>query len=115
MCGILVHTGTGNNSKIRYRGQDHTSTAKVEKFTFVHNLLSITGNFMLQPFIDDKDEIVCLYNGEIYNHSYAESDGEVLIPMYKKYGKDFAKHLDGEYAIALYDFKNRIILFITDP
>ncbi len=115
MCGILVHIGTGNNIKIRYRGQDHTSEKKIHEFTFVHNLLSITGDFTQQPFVDEENDIVCLYNGEIYNHPFKESDGEVLIPLYKKYGKDFSKHLDGEYAIALYDFKNRMAFFVTDP
>ena len=115
MCGILVHKGQGDNTKIKFRGQDHTSEKKVNGLTFVHNLLSITGEFTIQPFMDEEKEIVCLYNGEIYNHSFKNSDGEVIIPLYKKYGKDFVKHLDGEFAIALYDFKNRKVFFVTDP
>lgn len=115
MCGILVHKGAGNNTAIKFRGQDITSEIKFNDLTFVHNLLSVTGIVTKQPFIDKENEIVCLYNGEIYNHPFVESDGEVLIPLYKKYGMDFAKHLDGEYAIALYDFKSRNAVFITDP
>lgn len=115
MCGILVHKGSGDNSKIRLRGQDLTSEFKFNDLTFVHNLLSVTGKFTRQPFVDEEARIVCVYNGEIYNHPYQDSDGEVLIPLYKKYGKDFAKHLDGEFAIALYDFKMGFAYFITDP
>ncbi len=81
-------------------------------FTFIHNLLAITGRFAPQPYEDDG--IVCLYNGEIYNHKFNKSDGENLIPLYKKYGTDFPKHLDGEWAIALYDFNNKLALFATD-
>jgi len=115
MCGILVHKGQGDNFKIQFRGQDHTSQKKVGDYIFVHNLLSITGRFTPQPFTDEENQIVCVYNGEIYNHPFEESDGEVLIPLYQKYGIDFVKHLDGEFAIALYDFKLRIAIFATDP
>lgn len=113
MCGILVHTGKGNNSKIKFRGQDHTSGFKIGNLIFIHNLLSVTGKFMPQPFV--KNDIVCLYNGEIYNQPFTETDGEVLIPLYEKYGEDFVRHLDGEFAIALYDFKKRKTIFATDP
>lgn len=113
MCGILVHLGNGDNSKIRFRGQDLTNEVKVDKYTFVHNLLSVSGELTPQPFIDE--DIVCIYNGEIYNHSYIQTDGEILIPLYKYYGINFVNHLDGEFAIALYDLKKRIAIFITDP
>lgn len=78
----------------------------------MHNLLSITGEFTPQPFIDG--DIVCLYNGEIYNQPFEKSDGECLIPLYNKYGVNFPKYLDGEFAIALYDFEKRIIVFAKD-
>ncbi|MBI4137313.1 hypothetical protein HY469_04590 [Candidatus Roizmanbacteria bacterium] len=80
--------------------------------TFVHHLLSITGIPTPQPF--EEDDIVCLYNGEIYNYPYKRSDGENLIPLYKKYGTDFPKYLDGEWAIALYDFTKKRAIFATD-
>lgn len=115
MCGILVHRGRGNNSRIRFRGQDHTSELKMEGFHFVHNLLSITGKFTAQPYKDDESQIVCVYNGEIYNHDFEHSDGEVIIPLYKRHGTDFVKYLDGEFAIALYDFKQNRVVYATDP
>ena len=81
-------------------------------YYFMHYLLHITGDKVIQPFVDGN--IVCLYNGEIYNHKFKESDGENLIPLYKKYGYDFPKYLDGEWAIALYDFDKGVALFSTD-
>ena len=107
MCGILGYKIKGDNSRIQLRGQDYTNRFGYKGFTFVHNLLSITGEFTPQPFVSD--DIVCLYNGEIYNHKFIKSDGEVLIPLYKKYGTDFPKYLDGEFAIVLFDFKKEII------
>lgn len=112
MCGILVYKTSGNNFYIQKRGQDFTNKITRYGFTFVHNLLSITGDFTPQPYIED--EIICLYNGEIYNHIFKKSDGENLIPLYKKYGPDFVKQLDGEWAIALYDFKKKLAVFATD-
>src|SRR5260221_3447661 len=112
MCGFLVYKKAGNNYFIQKRGQDFTNEVRINGFTFIHNLLSITGDFSPQPYIDGN--IVCLYNGEIYNHKYVKSDGENLIPLYKKYGTDFPKCLDGEWAIALYDFDKKLAVFATD-
>lgn len=112
MCGFLVYLQTGNNYYIQKRGQDFTNQVKTGGFTFIHNLLSITGQFTPQPFIEDG--IVCVYNGEIYNHKFKVSDGENLIPLYKEYGPLFPKQLDGEWAIALYDFNKKVAIFATD-
>ncbi len=112
MCGFLVYKKGGNNFFIQKRGQDATNTIQKNGFTFVHNLLHITGNYTPQPFV--QNNIVCVYNGEIYNHKFVNSDGENLIPLYLKYGTDFIKHLDGEWAIALYDFDKNIAIFASD-
>lgn len=112
MCGFLVYKKSGNNFFIQKRGQDFTNTFQKDGFTFVHNLLHITGEFAPQPYIDGN--IVCLYNGEIYNHKFVKSDGENLIPLYKKYGPDFVRYLDGEWAIALYDFDKKLAVFASD-
>lgn len=112
MCGFLVYKEKGDNTKIQLRGQDYTGEHKQNGLTFVHNLLSITGEFTPQPFVNDN--IVALFNGEIYNLPFKKSDGENIIPYYKKYGWEFAKYFDGEWAIALYDFNKKIAVFSTD-
>ena len=98
------------------RGPDFTNTVEYENYFFAHNLLSITGQFTKQPFVDDG--IVALFNGEIYNFDKfdidCDSDGEIIIPLYKKYGYSFSSHLDGEFAIVICDFKKGEIIFITD-
>jgi asparagine synthetase B (glutamine-hydrolysing) len=100
----------------RFRGPDHTSIKKINKITFLHNLLSITGNFTKQPFYEDG--IVCIYNGEIYNYKEiypeAKSDGECLIKAYKLYGHNFIKKLDGEFSIVLWDLNTNEIIFGLD-
>lgn len=114
MCGMLIFKEkSSSNYFIQKRGPDHTTEITVNEFNFTHNLLHITGEFSPQPFVDG--DVVCVYNGEIYNQPFSESDGEVIIPLYREYGDDFARHLDGEFAIALYDFNRGVAVFATDP
>jgi|TARA_R100001463_G_scaffold30131_1_gene68586 asparagine synthetase B (glutamine-hydrolysing) len=123
MCSILctnknIDDYDDVNQYLQYRGPDDTTILSddVNNFTFVHNLLSMTGEVTSQPFITDS--IVCLYNGEIYNYKDFgdyKSDGYCIIDLYKEHGKDFVKQLDGEYAILLLDFENDIIVMATDP
>lgn len=113
MCGFLITHNEEESKFIRRRGPDEAKCLRHHGLIFQHFLLNITGEKLTQPFIDG--EIFCVYNGEIYNHSFNRSDGENLIPLYKKYGPEFARHLDGEFAIALYDFSEGIAVFATDP
>ena len=104
------------NRFMKLRGPDSTDLFHINGNEFVHNLLSITGSFIQQPFVDDNDEIVCVYNGQIYNYDsdvYA-SDGECIIPLYKEYGLDFVNHLDGEFAICLVDYLSKQIILVSD-
>ena len=124
MCSIILSNKSDRallenaNTYTKLRGPDNTTFYEAEGLTFIHNLLSITGDFITQPFVDDMSNIVCMYNGEIYNafnsNNNYKSDGECIIPLYKKYGKDFVKKLDGEYAIILVDFKNENIILASD-
>ena len=124
MCSFLVSNEPNQsvlqhaNKFIQRRGPDHTSWAITSGITFIHNLLSITGDFTPQPFVDKEDKIVCVYNGEIYNafkfSDQYKSDGQCILPLYKEYGKDFVRHLDGEYAICIFDFKNKQIILASD-
>lgn len=118
MCGFAVikqdRAGSYNNNFVKLRGQDDKGSALVNGFSFEHYLLSITGDKLLQPFRSIDGTIWAVYNGEIYNHEYAKSDGENIIPLYQKYGIDFVHHLDGEYAIVLFDFKNDVAFYISD-
>jgi len=103
------------NFHAQKRGPDETIIKEINNITFVHNLLHITGEKTLQPFV--KDNIACVYNGEIYNYLQAgnyKSDGECIIDLYMKHGIEFTKKLDGEFAIAIIDFNKNIILMSTD-
>ena len=129
MCSIIGSSKKINklsdvNRFSKNRGPDNTSEYEYQGLHLIHNLLSITGSFTKQPFISDCGNILCLYNGEIYNYKKlnpsSNSDGECIIPLYKEHGETFARLLDGEFAIALIDLSlNKIILntdtFATKP
>ena len=68
----------------------------------------------MQPFVLKNNVVVC--NGEIYNFRFlkkqlikdgysfeSESDCEILLPLYEKYGTSMFKMLDAEYACVIYD------------
>ncbi len=114
MCGFIAckKNKIGTNHYIKKRGEDLTVEQTVNGIRFIHNLLHITGEMNQQPFIDG--DIICVYNGEIYNQPFVKSDGECLIPLYKEYGVYFPRLLEGEFAIALYDFGRGVAVFSTD-
>ena len=75
-----------------------------------------------QPYVSQDGRYVSIFNGEIYNFKElkkdlnfwnfkTQSDGEIIIPMFIKYGLEFPKYLNGIFAIAIYDtFKNCLTL-----
>ena len=113
MCSILCSNLINgdydkHNFYLKMRGPDNTNVIEEGDYTFLHNLLSMTGEFTIQPFVSE--DIVCLYNGEIYNYEEFgnyKSDGECLIPLYKEFGETFTRKLTGEFAILLFDFKKK--------
>lgn len=117
MCSFLFSSKEPTsecNYFMRMRGPDKNTVTEVGDFYFLHNLLSITGKFTPQPFIDHDNEIVVVYNGEIYNASEYESDGYSIIPKYLEHGFSMPTLLDGEFAICLVDYKNEKILLSSD-
>jgi asparagine synthetase B (glutamine-hydrolysing) len=118
MCGFGITNIKNlslNNEKCQKRGPDLTTSIEINDVTFVHNLLHITGELTPQPFVSDN--IVCTYNGEIYNYKELgdyKSDGACIIDQYKMHGKNFAKFLDGEYAICIIDFEKNCVYIAAD-
>ncbi len=118
MCGFAVSNIIGllgSNRFCQKRGPDLTNTKVINGVEFLHNLLHITGDIRPQPFVDN--DIVCTFNGEIYNYksfgNYA-SDGECIIDVYKNEGEHFVSKFDGEFALCLIDFKQNKLIISTD-
>ena len=122
MCGILFSSKEINDlisilKFLKKRGPDYTEHKIIKNYHFIHVLLSMTGNnYTIQPFVYDEN-IVIMFNGEIYNYKEFgnfNSDGECIIECYKKYGDNFIKYLDGEFAILLIDFSKDLLYYSTD-
>ncbi|MBO4375308.1 MAG: asparagine synthase B [Lachnospiraceae bacterium] len=79
----------------------------------------------MQPFELNDNAIVC--NGEIYGfrkikkelekeYSFkSDSDCEILLPLYEKYGTDMFAMLDAEYACIIYDMEKNDLIAARDP
>ena len=80
-----------------------------------------------QPIQNEDGTVRVTYNGEIYNyrqlrhelevqgHSFrTKSDTEVIVHSYEQYGEDFVKKLNGMFAIALWDSKERKLILARD-
>ena len=102
---------------IRYRGPDSFDTILFRNHSLGEcglNIVSSKGDPL--PKVDNEDKIALLFNGEIYNYQEikrellkdghiftSQTDSEVIIPLYKKYKRDFVKRLKGMFAIVIID------------
>ena len=128
MCGIfsIINNSCSYNDTIIAecfnagikRGPESSILTKISSnVLFGFHRLAINGlnTESNQPMIIDNICLIC--NGEIYNFKDFgdfNSDGECIIESYKKYGGDFVRHLDGEFALLLVDFSKDILYYSTD-
>src|SRR3972149_10279887 len=135
MCGIAGITSKnpdliGRMLKIMaHRGPDDNGAYTDNNVSIGHLRLAILdlSERGHQPMIDENDETILVYNGEIYDFRelrgdllnkgysfFSESDTEVLLKGYKEYGSDFFNRLRGMWAAAVYDKKNGKIVLSRD-
>ncbi len=113
---------------VAYRGPDDRGVYYDDNIALGHRRLAIIdlGRDGRQPFCY-KDRYYIVYNGEIFNYKELRShlqkkgykfvtntDTEVLIAMYDCYGKTCVDKLNGMWAFAIYDKKQRIFFCSRD-
>ena len=116
------------NSMSSHRGPDHTDIYIDQDVVLGHNRLSIIDldNRSNQPFICSDKKVILSFNGEIYNfqelksqlkhyHFITNSDTEVVVAAYKKWGIHFLTKLDGMFAMALWDVEHKKLFLARDP
>jgi asparagine synthase (glutamine-hydrolysing) len=135
MCGFNVII-SGNRGKkelistmnhlLEHRGPDSEGYFEDNCIALGHRRLSIidTTSNANQPMTCDTEDIVLVYNGEIYNYlklkqslNYSfksSSDTEVIIALYKKHGPSFIAMLDGMFSFCLYDRKEKKVVIARD-
>lgn len=122
MCSIFGIIGTHEDKQARtafatlqHRGPDYSRVYQTNELFFGHHRLSIEDytNKQDQPF--QFKNILLSFNGEIYNFielrnilksSFtfkSNSESEVLIASYLKWGVGFVSHLRGMFAISILD------------
>lgn len=113
----------------QHRGPDYTGFwCQDKELALGHNRLSIIdlSNDANQPFVSDCKNFILVFNGEIYNYleikktlsqKYTfktKSDTEVLLNAYKEYGKDCLQHLNGMFAFAIWNLKDKSLFAARD-
>ncbi|OOG44291.1 asparagine synthase (glutamine-hydrolyzing) [Rhodanobacter sp. C06] len=80
-----------------------------------------------QPIANERRNVWTVFNGEIFNyrslraelqrrgHRFATaSDTEVIVHLYEEHGDRFVEHLNGQFAIALWDAERQRLLLARD-
>lgn len=138
MCGICGYTDKFNifsqkhiyemNKIINHRGPDEEGYYFHENIALGHkrlNIIDLSGG--KQPMTNDDKTLVIVFNGEIYNFKsiknellsknykfYTDSDTEVLLKSYEEWGNECLKKLNGMFAFAILNLKNREIFLARD-
>ncbi len=142
MCGIVgvynisrkslnavpEHIYKDMTNALSHRGPDEVNDIHLDSIWIGFRRLSIidisNGH---QPIWNEDKTIVCICNGEIYNfkelrHSLMEKghlfrtacDVEVLVYLYEEYTTDMFKHINGQFALMIYDLNRQELLLARD-
>lgn len=139
MCGIAGYRGKADplaearvrrmTAALAQRGPDGDGFFCAPGVVLGHRRLKILdlSDAARQPIFDDGGRIAVSFNGEIYNyrelreelrargHRFASSGDSAVIPAaYLEWGLDFARHLRGMFALALYDSRDGTLVLARD-
>jgi asparagine synthase (glutamine-hydrolysing) len=141
MCGIAAIVSFNDKGKerfsriakctdlLKHRGPDYQKHIIENNFAMAHARLSIIdlSEASNQPFITHDNRFTIVYNGEIFNYKqlknqlqqnghtfYTEGDVEVLINLYKEFGKNCLNKINGFFSFLLYDKQTQIFFAARD-
>lgn len=140
MCGIcgvrfpgelesLEATITAMTSTLVHRGPDGGGVFVAEGVALGHRRLSIIDltAAAAQPMSSEFQEITVVYNGEIYNFQHlrrqleasgrlfrSQSDTEVILGVYERWGMDGLRRLEGIFSLAIWDESLQRLVLMRD-
>lgn len=110
---------------LAHRGPDGFGTYRAGPVALAHRRLAVIDvEGGVQPLLADDRPVAMVYNGEVYNfrelrkelaeagHAFhTDCDTEVVLAAYLQWGSDFARRLNGMFALAIWDGgRNRLLL-----
>ena len=136
MCGIVGLTGPRAGAAVErmrdalaHRGPDGAGLFEDASLALGHRRLAIIDltDAASQPFANETKTIVLVFNGEIYNYVELRdelraagktfrtaSDTEVILQGYEAWGERVLERLNGMFAIALYDLREKTLFLARD-
>lgn len=136
MCGIVgyinehIEKGTLENmmDQIVHRGPDGSGIYLDESIALGHRRLSIIDiEGGTQPMKNEDENLICIFNGEIYNYQKLKkelteqghifktnSDTEVLLHGYESWGTELPNKLRGMFAFAIWNRKKKELFCVRD-
>lgn len=111
-----------------HRGPDEDGFLERPNIALASRRLAIVGLADgRQPICNEDQSIWVVFNGELFDfrdirqsliargHQLkTHCDTEVIAHLYEEHGQDFLKHLRGQYALALWDERRRLLLLARD-
>jgi len=138
MCGIAGYVSNCEqqaavlmdmSAAVNHRGPDDSGLWEEAGIGLAHRRLSIIdlSSYGHQPMVSSCDRYVIVFNGEIYNYLElreelralgeifeGHSDTEVLLAAYRRWGEDCLRRLNGMWAFAIWDKKERSLFCSRD-
>jgi asparagine synthase (glutamine-hydrolysing) len=116
------------NNKMSHRGPDAAGVYLNENIGLGHRRLSIidTENSANQPMLSSNKNWVIAFNGEIYNYLelkanelagvafQTESDTEVILELFDKFGTAAISKLKGMFAFAIHNISTNVTYAVRD-
>jgi len=113
---------------LRHRGPDESGIYLDDYVGLGHTRLSILDlSKGLQPIYNEDKTLWIIYNGEVFNyielkdylikkghHFYTNTDTEVILHLYEEYGSSCLDKLNGQFAFAIWDFRNKELFLARD-
>ena len=106
---------------LKKRGNDSDGNFFNEDISVFFQRLSIIDHqFGSQPMLDNKRNYLICFSGELYNYLelknelsllgvkfFTNSDTEVMLEGYKKYGSKFLNKVNGMFSMIIWNFKEK--------
>lgn len=114
--------------QVSHRGPDDSGVYVDQTVGLGHarlGIIDIEGGH--QPIHNEDSSVWLVFSGEVFNYIelrqdlrraghifYTDSDTEVIVHLYEEHGDDFVQHINGQFAIALWDRRRSRLILARD-